>query len=327
MTGGQMAPTTLLGQRTTSSPTGREAVARRLPDPDHRDARAPARACPTRPAARSPTRSRSGETKAMLRRAFEIQLTGGGFSIVEVLSTCPVGWGMTPTESMEHLARDVVETYPLGVLVDRMPPTPPRQPGSRGGLTDGARDDLRRVRRPGHPVRRPGPRPGRGHRRADRVRGCRPTAPRCAAGRRRARSSSPTARSARRSSTAPTASSPSTRRRWPSSSRCSSRAGCSSSTPRSSRPSPDADRHRGRGHPVHGARPGRRRRPARQRRRARWAARASADRRHATRSGRRSSSIVGEHRPALIEANLTAFDQGFDAASRTPIGHPRAPVS
>ena len=55
----------------------------------------------------------------MLRRAFEVQLTGGGLSIVEVLSTCPVGWGMTPTESMEHLARDVVQTYPLGVLVDR----------------------------------------------------------------------------------------------------------------------------------------------------------------------------------------------------------------
>jgi 2-oxoglutarate ferredoxin oxidoreductase subunit beta len=46
-------------------------------------------------------------------------LAGGGLSIVEILSTCPVGWGMTPTESMEHLARDVVQTYPLGVLVDR----------------------------------------------------------------------------------------------------------------------------------------------------------------------------------------------------------------
>ena len=55
----------------------------------------------------------------MLRRAFEIQEAGGGFSIVEVLSTCPVGWGMTPTESMEHLSRDVVQTYPLGVIVDR----------------------------------------------------------------------------------------------------------------------------------------------------------------------------------------------------------------
>jgi 2-oxoglutarate ferredoxin oxidoreductase subunit beta len=60
-----------------------------------------------------------GRTKAMLRKAFEVQLAGGGLSIVEILSTCPVGWGMTPAASMEHLARDVVADYPLGVLVDR----------------------------------------------------------------------------------------------------------------------------------------------------------------------------------------------------------------
>ena len=55
----------------------------------------------------------------MLKRSFELQLAGAGFSIVEVVSTCPVGWGMTPVEAMEHLARDVVQTYPLGVIVDR----------------------------------------------------------------------------------------------------------------------------------------------------------------------------------------------------------------
>ena len=71
----------------------------------------------------------------MLRRAFEVQLAGEGLSIVEVLSTCPVGWGMTPTESMEHLARDVVQTYPLGVLVDRREAAA-RRPGSTArGLT------------------------------------------------------------------------------------------------------------------------------------------------------------------------------------------------
>jgi 2-oxoglutarate ferredoxin oxidoreductase subunit beta len=59
----------------------------------------------------------------MLRRAFEVQVAGAGFSIVEILSTCPVGWKMTPTQSMEHLAHDVVETYPLGVLVDRVTAT------------------------------------------------------------------------------------------------------------------------------------------------------------------------------------------------------------
>jgi 2-oxoglutarate ferredoxin oxidoreductase subunit beta len=55
----------------------------------------------------------------MLRRAFEAQLTGDGLSIVEVLSTCPVGWGMTAPEAMRHLSDDVVQTYPLGVLADR----------------------------------------------------------------------------------------------------------------------------------------------------------------------------------------------------------------
>ena len=76
-------------------------------------------ASPTRRAASIADPPSIGRAKAMLRRAFELQLAGDGFSIVEILSTCPVGWGMTPSESMEHLAHDVVETYPLGVIVDR----------------------------------------------------------------------------------------------------------------------------------------------------------------------------------------------------------------
>jgi 2-oxoglutarate ferredoxin oxidoreductase subunit beta len=118
MTGGQMAPTTLLGQRTTSSPGGREASTAGYPIPiTEMLALLPGVSYAARGSIADP--QWIGRTKAMLRRAFEVQLTGGGLSIVEVLSTCPVGWGMTPTESMEHLARDVVETYPLGVLVDR----------------------------------------------------------------------------------------------------------------------------------------------------------------------------------------------------------------
>ena len=119
MTGGQMAPTTLLGQRTTSSPTGREAASAGYPIPiTEMLALVPGVTYAARGSIADP--QLIGRTKAMLRRAFEIQLGGGGLSIVEVLSTCPVGWGMTPTQSMEHLARDVVQTYPLGVLVDRL---------------------------------------------------------------------------------------------------------------------------------------------------------------------------------------------------------------
>ena len=118
MTGGQMAPTTLLGQRTTSSPTGRDAHLAGYPIPiTEMLALLPGVTYAARGSIADP--QLVGRTKAMLRRAFEAQLAGDGLSIVEILSTCPVGWGMTPAESMEHLSRDVVETYPLGVLVDR----------------------------------------------------------------------------------------------------------------------------------------------------------------------------------------------------------------
>ena len=119
MTGGQMAPTTLLGQRTTSSPKGRDAGLDGYPIPiTEMLALLPGVSYAARGTIADPPWI--GRTKAMMRRAFEVQLDGGGLSIVEVLSTCPVGWGLTPTESMEHLSRDVVSTYPLGVLIDRL---------------------------------------------------------------------------------------------------------------------------------------------------------------------------------------------------------------
>jgi 2-oxoglutarate ferredoxin oxidoreductase subunit beta len=128
MTGGQMAPTTLLGQRTTSSPTGRDARLAGYPIPiTEMLALVPGVSYAARGSIAEP--GLIGRTKAMIRRAFEVQLAGGGLSIVEVLSTCPVGWGMTPVESMEHLAHDVVTTYPLGVMVDRLAAPPTGQPG------------------------------------------------------------------------------------------------------------------------------------------------------------------------------------------------------
>jgi len=118
MTGGQMAPTTLIGQRTSSSPTGRDARMAGYPlRITEMLALLPGVAYAARGSMADP--QAVGRTKAMLRRAFDAQLSGDGLSIVEVLATCPVGWGMTPTESIEHLARDVVQTYPLGVIVDR----------------------------------------------------------------------------------------------------------------------------------------------------------------------------------------------------------------
>ena len=117
MTGGQMAPTTLLGQKTTSSPMGREASLAGYPiQITEMLALLPGVAYAARGSVADPPSI--GKTKAMLRRAMQAQLNGEGFALVEVLSNCPVGWGMTAQESMAHLA-DVAKVYPLGVLVDR----------------------------------------------------------------------------------------------------------------------------------------------------------------------------------------------------------------
>jgi 2-oxoglutarate ferredoxin oxidoreductase subunit beta len=117
MTGGQMAPTTLLGQKTTSTPTGREAGSAGFPIPmTEMLAVLPGVVYAARGSVADP--AHVGKTRAMIRRACQAQLDGEGFGIVEVLSNCPVGWNMTAHESMEHL-REVAEVYPPGVLVDR----------------------------------------------------------------------------------------------------------------------------------------------------------------------------------------------------------------
>ncbi len=118
MTGGQMAPTTLLGQRSTSSPGGREAAFHGYPIPmTEMLAIMPGVAYAARGSVVDA--AAIGRTKQYLRRACEIQLEGRGFAIVEVISNCPVGWGMTPTESIERLRDVVAKEYRPGVIVDR----------------------------------------------------------------------------------------------------------------------------------------------------------------------------------------------------------------
>jgi 2-oxoglutarate ferredoxin oxidoreductase subunit beta len=133
MTGGQMAPTTLIGQTTTSSPTGRDELQAGYPVPiTEMLALMPGVTYAARASVATP--QLIGRAKQMIKRAFELQLGGSGLTIVEVLSTCPVGWGMTPTEAMHHVEEEVVKTYPLGVLVDRAAqleaPTPAVRDGS-----------------------------------------------------------------------------------------------------------------------------------------------------------------------------------------------------
>jgi 2-oxoglutarate/2-oxoacid ferredoxin oxidoreductase subunit beta len=119
MTGGQMAPTTLLGQRTTSSPDGRQAASAGHPIPiTGMLALLPGVSYAARGSIATP--QLIGRVKQMMRRSFEVQLAGGGLSIVEILSTCPIGWGMTPAAAMKHVEQQVAQTYPLGVMVDRL---------------------------------------------------------------------------------------------------------------------------------------------------------------------------------------------------------------
>ena len=118
MTGGQMAPTTLLGQRTTSSPTGRDAALMGYPI---RITEMLAQLPGVTYAARGTVADVAsiGRLKAMIKRACQVQVDGGGFAMVEVLSNCPVGWHMTAAESIDHLKGPVVEAFPVGVIVDR----------------------------------------------------------------------------------------------------------------------------------------------------------------------------------------------------------------
>ncbi len=118
MTGGQMAPTTLVGQRTTSSPTGRDPELAGYPVPvTELLSLLPGVAYAARVSIADP--GLIGKAKAAIRRAFEVQLEANGLAIVEVLSTCPVGWGMTPTEAMDRVLHEVMPAYPTGIYVDR----------------------------------------------------------------------------------------------------------------------------------------------------------------------------------------------------------------
>lgn len=117
MTGGQMAPTTLVGQYATTAPLGR--------DPAH---------CgkPIRTAEMLATLDGAvyvervtvtdianiGRAKRAIRAAFEVQKAGEGFSFIEVLATCPTNWGKSPVAAMQWLKDEMIPYYPLGVVKD-----------------------------------------------------------------------------------------------------------------------------------------------------------------------------------------------------------------
>jgi 2-oxoglutarate ferredoxin oxidoreductase subunit beta len=113
MTGGQMAPTTLPGQRTTSSPTGRDVEVAGWPmKMAELIGILPGAAYITRQAVLDVPGIR--RTKRALKLAFQTQLAGLGFSMVEVLSTCSTNWRLGPVESLEWAKEHMVPYYPLG---------------------------------------------------------------------------------------------------------------------------------------------------------------------------------------------------------------------
>ncbi|MDY3004039.1 MAG: thiamine pyrophosphate-dependent enzyme, partial [Christensenella hongkongensis] len=114
MTGGQMAPTTLVGQVTTTSPYGRNAETQGMPvrmaemlatlDGAYYIERTSVHNVPS-----------IIKTKKAIKKAFQYQMEGKGFSMVEILSTCPTNWGLNPVEALKWLEDNMVPQYPLGV--------------------------------------------------------------------------------------------------------------------------------------------------------------------------------------------------------------------
>ncbi|SFG38888.1 2-oxoglutarate ferredoxin oxidoreductase subunit beta [Desulfotomaculum arcticum] len=113
MTGGQMAPTTLVGQVTSTSPLGRDEnqtgypvkmveLLSTLDGPAYL----------ARTSVHNP--GHVAKTKKAIRQAFEVQIGGLGFALVEVLSTCPTNWGKKPTEALDWLEKNLIPYYPLG---------------------------------------------------------------------------------------------------------------------------------------------------------------------------------------------------------------------
>ena len=113
MTGGQMAPTTMVGVKTTTTPYGR----------DEREHGAPLHMCEILSQLEAPAYiarvtladvPNARKAKAAVKKAFQYQLEGKGFSFVEFVSNCPTNWGMSPLESLDHVHNVILKEFPLG---------------------------------------------------------------------------------------------------------------------------------------------------------------------------------------------------------------------
>ena len=118
MTGGQMAPTTLLGMKATTAPKGR----------DPKEHGYPMHMCEILDQLTAPvylertscnTPQNLMHTKSAIKKAFVNQLEGRGFSMVEIVTTCPTNWGMDALGALEYLEDKMLAEFPLGLIRDR----------------------------------------------------------------------------------------------------------------------------------------------------------------------------------------------------------------
>jgi 2-oxoglutarate/2-oxoacid ferredoxin oxidoreductase subunit beta len=118
MTGGQMAPTTLLGMKATTAPNGRDPklhgypmhmceILNQLTAPVYLE----------RTSCNNPQNLM--KTKRAIKKAFQNQLDGKGFSMVEIVTSCPTNWGLTPLAALDFIEEKMLPEFPLGVIRDR----------------------------------------------------------------------------------------------------------------------------------------------------------------------------------------------------------------
>jgi len=117
MTGGQMAPTTLIAQKTTTSPLGRTREQAGMPI-RMSEMLATLDGCAYAERVCVTDIPHLNKAKAAIKKAFQKQLAGEGFTFVEVLSTCPTNWGMPPLKAKQWLIDNMIPYYPLGCIKD-----------------------------------------------------------------------------------------------------------------------------------------------------------------------------------------------------------------
>ncbi len=118
MTGGQMAPTTILGQKTSTTPRGRDAAQAGYP---LRVSELLATIEGATFIARTSVDSAKNllRTRTLIDKAFRYQMEGKGFSLVEILSPCPTDWGLSPEDSVKWIQTEMMPVFKPGVLKDR----------------------------------------------------------------------------------------------------------------------------------------------------------------------------------------------------------------